>query len=166
MVKKTSPRLPPTGWRKILWRAPIYLFHIGLGPLFGKKFLLLNHIGRKSHQRRQAVLEIDRYDPETNTYIVASGFGKKSDWYRNVLTHPEVVIQVKNNKLKAIAEPLSPIESGEEMRRYAQAHPHAAKELSSLIGIHIEDANNPEEWRIAGEKYIPFVAFHIQKSAT
>jgi len=165
MVKQVEPKLPPTGWRKHLWRAPIYLYRIGLGPLMGKRFLLLNHIGRKSGKVRQAVIEIDRYDPDTNTYIVASGFGKKSDWYRNLQKTPDVTIQLGNKKLKAKAELLSPEQSGEEMARYAQAHPKAAMNLGKLIGIELENPDDPEEWRTIGREYIPFVALHVQGPA-
>ena len=165
MVKKVDPKLPPTGWRKHLWRAPIHLYKIGLGPLMGKKFLLLNHIGRKSGQVRQAVLEIDRYDPETDTYIVASGFGKKSDWYRNLQKTPEATIQVGRKKLKVKAELLSPEQSAEEMARYAKAHRKAAMNLAGLIGLEVENPNDPEEWRTIGREYIPFVALHVQGPA-
>jgi deazaflavin-dependent oxidoreductase (nitroreductase family) len=165
MVKKVEPKLPPTGWRKHLWRAPIHLYKIGLGPVMGKKFLLLNHIGRKSGQVRQAVLEIDRYDPETNTYIVASGFGRKSDWYRNLQKTPDVTIQLGRKKLKARAELLTPEQSGEEMARYAQAHRKAALNLIKLIGLEVENPDDLEEWRTVGREYIPFVALHVQGPA-
>ncbi len=165
MVKKVDPKLPPTGWRKHLWRAPIYLYHLGLGPVMGKKFLLLNHIGRKSGKVRQAVLEIDRYDPDTDTYIVASGFGKKSDWYRNLKKTPEVTIQVGNKKLRARADLLSPEQSGEEMLRYAQHHRKAALNLISLIGLEVETPDDPEEWRTIGREHIPFVALHVRGPA-
>ncbi len=165
MVKQIQPKLPPTGWRKHLWRAPIHLYHIGLGGLMGKRFLLLNHIGRKSGKVRQAVVEIDRYDPKTDTYIIASGFGKKSDWYRNLMKTPEVTIQVGSKKLKAVAELLSPEQSGEEMMRYAQAHPQAAKNLAGLIGLEVENPDDPTEWRTIGHDYIPFVALHVQGPA-
>lgn len=165
MVKKIEPKLPPTGWRKHLWRAPIQLYRLGLGPLMGGKFLLLNHVGRKSGKVRQAVLEIDRYDPETDAYIVASGFGKKSDWYRNLLKTPEVTIQVGSKKLRAIAEPLSPEQSGEEMVRYFQDHPKAAMNLISLIGLEVENPDDLEEWRTIGREYVPFVALHVQGPA-
>ena len=165
MVKQGKPKLPPTGWRKHLWRAPIYLYRIGLGPLMGKRFLLLNHVGRKTGKVRQAVVEIDRYDPATNTYIIASGFGAKSDWYRNLRKTPEVVIQVGNKKLKATAELLSPEQSAAEMVRYARDHPRAARELAGLIGLEMENPDDPEEWRTIGREFIPFVALRVQGPA-
>ena len=165
MVKQGKPKLPPTGWRKRLWRAPIYVYRIGLGPLMGKRFLLLNHVGRKTGKVRQAVVEIDRYDPATNTYIIASGFGEKSDWYRNLRKTPEVVIQVGNKRLKATAELLSPEQSAAEMFRYVSDHPKAARQLAGLIGLEVENPDDPEEWRTVGREFIPFVALHVQGPA-
>jgi deazaflavin-dependent oxidoreductase (nitroreductase family) len=165
MVKKTTPKLPRTGWRKHLWRAPIHLYRIGLGPLMGGRFLLLNHIGRKSGQVRQAVVEIIRHEPETNSYIIASGFGKKSDWYRNLITTPEATIQVGKKRYQVVAKPLTPEQSAEEMLHYARKHSKAALQLARLIGLEIEDPNDPEEWRTIGREYVPFVALHVQKTA-
>ena len=56
---------PPRGWKAKLWRAPIWFYRIGLGGLFGKRFLLLNHIGRVSGQIRQAVVEVVNFDRAT-----------------------------------------------------------------------------------------------------
>ncbi len=164
MAKKGKPKLPPTGWRRYIWRAPIYLYRLGLGPLMGKRFLLLNHIGRKTGLPRQAVIEIDRYDPETNTYYIASGFGKKSDWYRNLQAHPDVTIQVGNKKMRAHARLLSPEESAEEMVRYARDHHRAALELAKLIGIQLDDPDNEDEWRQVGREFIPFVALEVKET--
>jgi hypothetical protein len=44
-------------------RAPIYLYKLRLGFLFGHRMLLLEHIGRKSAARRYAVLEVVDHRP-------------------------------------------------------------------------------------------------------
>ena len=46
---------PPSGVSRALFRAPIYLYRLGLGWLFGKRILLLNHIGRVSGTQRQVI---------------------------------------------------------------------------------------------------------------
>ena len=46
---------PPSGVSRALFRAPIYLYRLGLGWLFGKRILLLNHIGRVSGKQRQVI---------------------------------------------------------------------------------------------------------------
>ncbi len=161
MVKKGAPKFSPTGWRRYVWRAPIYLYRIGLGPLLGKRFLLLTHTGRKSGLPRQAVIEIVRYDPEEEVYYVASGFGATSDWYRNLQAHPQATIQIGNKTYPVRARFLSPEESGEEMVRYAHQHPRAALELARLIGLKIEDPEDDEEWRTMGREFVPFVALQV-----
>ena len=154
----TSTRKPPQGLQRLLWRAPIWLYRAGLGWLFGRRFLLLTHTGRKSSLPRQAVVEIDDYDPVTDTYLIAAGFGAKSDWYRNIRKTPEVTIQVGNQKMAARAEPLSPQESGEAMLRYARKHPRAARNLTKLIGLDVDGSE--ESYRAVAQKHVPFVALH------
>ncbi len=144
-----------TGIGRFFFRAPIFLYRVGLGGLLGKRFLLLNHIGRKSGLPRQAVLEVVNYDRSNNTYFIAAGFGKKSHWYRNILAHPEINIQVGWHKMKVTAVPLGPEQSGEAMVDYARRHPTAAKNLSRMIGF---DISTEEEYRKIGHDSIPFIA--------
>jgi len=75
---------PPRGGKAIPWRLPILFYRLGLGSLMGKRFLLLNHIGRRSGQSRQAVLEIVQSFPSEGRYLVVSGFGRYSHWYQNI----------------------------------------------------------------------------------
>jgi deazaflavin-dependent oxidoreductase (nitroreductase family) len=126
----------------------------------GKRFLLLTHTGRKSGQPRQAVIEIDDYDESANAYLIASGFGKKSDWYRNILKTPQITIQVGNKKMAAVAEPLSPEESGEAMVVYARKHPKAAKNLTKVLGYDLDGSE--EAYRKVAEEHVPFVRLRVQ----
>jgi deazaflavin-dependent oxidoreductase (nitroreductase family) len=48
----------------------------------GQRLLLLQHTGRKSGNARLTVLEVVARDQATGTYIVASGFGEKADWFQ------------------------------------------------------------------------------------
>lgn len=157
----TPTRKPPRGLQRLLWRAPIWLYRLGLGWLLGRRFLLLTHIGRKSGLPRQAVVEIDEYDPATDTYYIASGFGRKSDWYQNILKTPQVTIQVGNRKMEAVAEPLTPEASGEAMVRYARAHPTAARNLAKVLGLEVDGSE--ESYRRVAQEHIPFVALHVKK---
>ena len=85
---------PPSGVSRALFRAPIYLYRLGLGWLFGKRILLLNHIGRVSGTQRQVILEVVEHDPTNGSFVVASGWGPTAAWYRNILHTPEVSVQV------------------------------------------------------------------------
>lgn len=154
MNTKTE-RKPVTGLKRFLFRAPLFLYRIGLGGLLGKRFLLLNHTGRKSGKTRQTVLEVANHDRATDTYYVASGFGKKSNWYLNIGENPSVEIQVGWRKMAVTAVRLTPEESGQAMVDYARRHPIAAKNLSKILGF---DVSTEEEYRAVGREFIPFVA--------
>ena len=65
-------------------RAPVYLYRWRLGRLLGKRFLLLNHIGRRTGLHRQTVLEVMEYRKDGPELVVMSGFGPNSDWLRNI----------------------------------------------------------------------------------
>ncbi len=157
MPQKVKDVKPPTGWQRLLWRAPIWLYKLHLGWLLDGRFLLLNHTGRKSGLPRQAVIEVAKHDPDSGTYYVASGFGKKSDWYRNIQKTPAVTIQVGRKKMAVTAVPLTPEESGQMMVDYAHRHPKAAQNLMNLIGYKTDGTD--EDYYAIGHDYVPFVAF-------
>jgi deazaflavin-dependent oxidoreductase (nitroreductase family) len=62
-----------------------YLYRLGLGWPFGARIMLLNHTGRVSGERRQAVVEVVEHDRSDGSYVVGSGWGTAAAWYRNVL---------------------------------------------------------------------------------
>jgi deazaflavin-dependent oxidoreductase (nitroreductase family) len=41
---------------------------------------------------RQTVLEVVRYDQESGMWIIASGFGNKSDWVLNIQADPSMTV--------------------------------------------------------------------------
>lgn len=154
-MSMTNQRKRVKGIGRFFFRAPIFLYRVGLGGLLSKRFLLLNHVGRKSGLPRQAVLEVVKYDPESDTYYIASGFGKKSHWYLNILAQPEVTIQVGWRKMVVTVVPLGPEASGEAMVEYARRYPTAAKNLSRLIGFNV---STEDEYRAVGRDAVPFIA--------
>ena len=151
---------PPRGWKASLWRAPIWFYRIGLGGLLGKRFLLLNHIGRKSGQPRQAVIELVKIDSQTNSYYSVSGFGEKAQWFQNIVQTPDVNIQVGSRKMSARAERLSLEDSEAILSDYAHNHPTAMRELSKILNIHYD--GRPETIH-AMAKVLPVVAFHVSE---
>ena len=148
MAKKVKDLTPPQGCSRIFFRAPIWLYRLGFGWMFGERFLLLNHIGRKTGLPRQAVLEVVRHDKETDTYVVCVGFGKKSSWYQNLLKTPEVSIQVGRRKLDVRAEQLSPQEGGEAFADFCERYPGEAK-MAGMLGYEVDGST--EDYRAAGE---------------
>lgn len=149
MPTKVKDLSPPTGLSRILFRLPIWLFRLGLGGLLGKRFVLVNHIGRKSSKLRQAVLEVVDYDKGSQRIIVAAGFGEKTAWYQNLLQKPETTIQLAWKKMDVVAEQLTSKQSGDFMLSYAKAHPPEARVLAKFMGYEVDGSD--EDWYALGE---------------
>src|SRR4051794_19376116 len=65
-----------------LVRLPIWLYRARLGFLFGRRLLMLEHVGRTSGQPRYVVLEVVDHSP--GEYTVCAGFGERTQWLRNL----------------------------------------------------------------------------------
>jgi deazaflavin-dependent oxidoreductase (nitroreductase family) len=155
--KVVDVKRPSTGLKRWLFRAPIWLYRLGLGGLMTNRMVLLNHVGRKSGKLRQAVVEVARYDKANDTIYIASGWGVKSDWYRNLLANPEITVQMGWRKMAVTAVPLTPKQSGEAMRDYARRYPTAAKVLSKrLLGYEVDGSD--EDFYALGYGGVPFIA--------
>lgn len=124
---------PLGGLRRAVLRAPIHLYRLGLGALLGHRLVLLTHTGRVSGLPRQVVLEVVGRGDERDSYLIASGYGERSQWLRNVLAHPEVTYQVGGRRHRGTAVPLPPEESGRRLADYAQQHPRTAARLMKAL---------------------------------
>lgn len=81
---------PAQGFWKRLYRLPLVLWRMGLGPILGQMFMVITIIGRKSGQPRRVVLEYHKLDGRK--YVLA-GWAEQSDWYKNMVANPFVTIQ-------------------------------------------------------------------------
>jgi deazaflavin-dependent oxidoreductase (nitroreductase family) len=100
--------------------------------------LLLEHIGRKSGERRYAVLEVVDH-PAADEYVIVSGFGEKSQWYRNVMANPRVRVSVGLRRdVPATATPMTREAAEETIDRYAQHHPRAWRTLHKAMTAALE----------------------------
>lgn len=148
---------PLTGWRRSAARMPIHLFRSGLGPLFRGRLLLLVHTGRLSGEPRRTALEVveaGRHAEGGRVWTVASGFGPRADWYRNLRQTPQAVVQAGRGYHAVSAHFLPSGEGGELMARYAPRHPRAARKLCAYMGFTVDGSE--EGYRRAGAA-IPFV---------
>jgi deazaflavin-dependent oxidoreductase (nitroreductase family) len=152
----------PRGLTRLLARAPILLFRARLGWLLGNRFLMLTHTGRMTGRPRQVVLEVVRHDKTTDTYVVASAWGERSDWYRNIRRTPEVTVNAGRRRLEARAERLPLEEAERELAQYARRYPTAARSLSRLMGYPMDDL---ETGFPALSRHLPIVALRPRSSA-
>jgi deazaflavin-dependent oxidoreductase (nitroreductase family) len=138
MVEKISDLKPPRGISRILFRAPIWLYKLNLGWLMGKRALKITHIGRISGKPRHVVLEVVKYEPSSETYYIAAGWGEQSDWVKNIRANPRVEVQVGRLKMDMVAEQLTPEQGEIVILDYAQRHPTAIKSLVRFMGYQLD----------------------------
>ena len=109
--------------RRIFWLLNKFfvvpIFRLGLGRLFGTPFsgyvMVLKPIGRKSG--RTYYTPVNYAIRNGCVYCVAGG-RRTSDWFRNLLVHPEIEIILPGGAIFARAEEVSdPIERREAARQ-------------------------------------------------
>ncbi len=155
----------PDGLLRALLRLPIILYRLHLGWLMGERLVLLNHIGRKTGQVHQTVVEIIGHDTASDSYYIVSGWGYKSNWYQNLLAHPTINIQVGWRRLKVQAESVPPVEGAQILVNYRQHHPLAARELSRLMGLDLMQSSTSALEQMARDS-LPVIALHSHASAS
>lgn len=123
-------RVLRTRW---LVRAPIPLFRAGLGWVFGRRILLLEHRGRASGQRRFVCLEVvERAAPDR--LLVVSGFGERAQWYRNLVADPRCFVSTwTTRRAPATARMLPVDEAHAALDRYRQRQPRDWQLLKGAI---------------------------------
>ncbi len=132
---------PTNPLARLLLRAPIGLFRIRMGWLFGGRLLLLETVGRKSGSTRRTVIEVAKADRDSDEYWVVAGWGRSSDWYRNALAHPPRLIDTGLRRLRdPRVHELDPAERLDLLREYQAANPRIAKVLGErLLGAEFVD---------------------------
>ena len=91
---------PTGGWRKAMFKWPVQLWRLGLGPIIGHQMVLISHTGRKSGLTRRTMTELHVVNGKK---YAPSGFGRRSQWYRNIEADPRVTIQTASGAESVIA---------------------------------------------------------------
>ncbi|MEM6107885.1 nitroreductase family deazaflavin-dependent oxidoreductase [Mycobacterium sp. 050272] len=138
------------GWvlrSRPLVRAPIWMYRARAGALFGSRMLMLEHVGRISGARRYAVLEVVDH-PTPDSYVIASGFGRKAQWFRNIEVQPRVRVYVGSRPpVSATARVLGQQEADRALAAYRSQHPRAWEQLrpalEETLGVPITDTGTP-----------------------
>jgi deazaflavin-dependent oxidoreductase (nitroreductase family) len=117
-----------------LVRAPIWLYRARLGGLLGGRLLMLEHIGRKTGARRRVVLEVLEARDHPDSYIVASGFGDRAQWFRNITANPRVRVYAGSRRpAPATARVLDQPEADRVLGDYIRAHPRTWEQFSAVL---------------------------------
>jgi deazaflavin-dependent oxidoreductase (nitroreductase family) len=160
MTISSSPIHPPRGVSRSFWRLPIWLYRLHLGWLLTGHFIMLDHVGRKSGQVRQTVIEVVKHDKINDVYYVASGFGVTADWYQNLLKTPQARLHSGFRNETVVAEVLPTDMAEEVIQDYARRYPMAIRILAKIIGYEIKKGE--ENYREFA-KAVPIVTLKVQE---
>ena len=149
-------RQKPTGVFKWFLKSPALLYRAKLGFLFGQRFLVITHVGRKSGKTFHTPLEVVVHDTDTAEYIVCSGTGPNADWFRNISAQPVTSIQVKNRVWTPHQRFLDSTEASDRFAEYDRQHPKAASKLLDSMG---QSYDGTDSDRVRMMQNIPMVAF-------
>lgn len=153
------PSAPGPILRSVL-RAPRAMYRWHLGWLLGRRFLLLEHVGRATGCRHQTVLEVIGYDRSTGEALVMSGWGRASDWFRNVEVAGHATVTLGRRTVMVGARVLDTEEAAAVLadyeRRNRWVRPVVRGVLSRLAGFRYEGT---DEGRLALVRQLPVVRF-------
>jgi len=131
LIDRAIARMLRTPW---LMRLPIPLYRASLGWMLGSRLVMIEHLGRVSGERRFAVVEVLRLEP--NVVRVASGFGHRAQWYRNIQANGVAYISIgRFRRVKAHARLLGPEASAARLADYAKEHPVAWRHLHGAMDL-------------------------------
>jgi deazaflavin-dependent oxidoreductase (nitroreductase family) len=125
---------------RLAFRVPRVMFRLRLGWVFAGRLVLVEHVGRRSGRRFRTPLEvIERGDGGVLT--VASAFGGRADWYRNLVARPATLISLGGRAIPATAEPMSVADGAAAMLAYARRHRWLARRVLAVMGHHVDGSD-------------------------
>jgi deazaflavin-dependent oxidoreductase (nitroreductase family) len=162
-ARDTVVAMPPITMRgalKWLLRVPQAIYAARAGRLLGHRFLLLTHRGRRTGRAHTTVLEVLWWDRDAREAVVLSGWGRRANWYRNVVAAGAAEVTIAAEHWPARVRSLGPAEAAAVLadyeRRNRVARPLVRRLLSRLGGI---DYDGSEAARRTLAQRLPLLAF-------
>jgi deazaflavin-dependent oxidoreductase (nitroreductase family) len=147
----------------LILRLPAFLYRAHLGFLLGHRFLLLRHRGRRTGRRYDTVLEVLRYDPDTDESIVMAAWGPTSEWMRNVEAGTAEAVHTGRHSYAPSHRRLDQDEAASVLAAYERRHralaPIVRIVLSGFLGWRYDGTDDAR--RRAVDR-LPLVAFRPQ----
>jgi deazaflavin-dependent oxidoreductase (nitroreductase family) len=117
-----------------LARAPVRLFDWNLGWVLGHRFVMLEHVGRRTGARHRTVVEVVQWDASRRQVVVVSGFGPGADWYRNVTAAGSARVALARERFDAIARVIPPEQAATVLADYERRNRAIAPAVRWMLG--------------------------------
>jgi deazaflavin-dependent oxidoreductase (nitroreductase family) len=147
---------------RFMFRIPLLVYRLGLGRLMGHQFLVLTHAGRRSGRVHETVLKVLRYDPATRESVVASAWGTKTDWYRNIRARSALAVRTGRDWYVPEQRALPPEEAFAVFEDWARRQRWFATLMLGQIGLSFDA---PEAARRALVARFPVIGFRPRRRA-
>lgn len=128
-----STVLRPSRLLKLVFDAPGWLYRARLGWVLGKRILVLTHRGRKSGRPYDTLLEVMRFDSATGESVVASAYGPRADWYRNIRGEPALRVRTGGLDETRAQRFRTPGEAKEASNRFCRDHTWEARLVPKVL---------------------------------
>ena len=116
-----------------IFKLPLIIYRLRLGWLFGHRFLLLTHVGRKSGKVRQTILAVLSYD-SSSMEIKAVSAWNASEWYKNIQVTPAVSVETGFTSYSPVQRELSAEEIAHLFVDYCKDHPIFSRIVCRIPG--------------------------------
>jgi deazaflavin-dependent oxidoreductase (nitroreductase family) len=141
---------PDARVRRLVFRAPLALWRLGLGPMVGHAFVLLTTRGRTSGLPRRVALTPHRM---RGHLYVWDPYGERSQWFRNVRADPIVTVQDASGTWTAravgVGDDQEATELHELLERFGRRQLGAYCEVLGIAGTAATFAANRDRLHIA-----------------
>jgi deazaflavin-dependent oxidoreductase (nitroreductase family) len=99
----------PGRWtlNRVLFKTPVLWWRMGLRPFLWRRMILLATWGRKTRRPRYTMLS---YTLHAGKAYLISGWGAKTDWYRNLNADPHVTAQLGGPPFATLARRVEDVE--------------------------------------------------------
>ncbi len=116
-----------------VFKSPIFLYRLGLGWLFGHRFMMLTHVGRRSRKVYRTILAVLRFDRPTREIVTISAW-TGSDWYKNIQALPALEVETGFTRYVPSFRTLPPAELAELFLEYRDQHPLFCRIVCKIPG--------------------------------
>lgn len=133
--------------------APVHLYRYRLGRrsigevllwiLYWHPHIRVAHRGRVTGRVHQTIVEVIRFDPGRNEWLVAAMFGPRSDWYRNLSATPAIEVEVRGEIFRPVQRVLLDEAAQRELDDYRRRNPIWSRLAGVLIGRPFTAASMP-----------------------
>ena len=128
-TKPTDRHLPShyldTPGSRMMLRAPVGLWRLGLGPLAGRVWMVVTTTGRSSALPRHTV--VYPHVIGGRTYLWCP-YGGRAQWYRNLVAEPVATVQWRRGTHVVRAVPLT--DEADSFRLVRQSRPRARRPVN------------------------------------